>query len=473
MKAVAIILVSVMLTMLLTGCVSMTNRGEQNNVVREDLQINANAKRDAEMEAYVDEAFELLKSNGKDAAEVWPGYELPRNAIIVCLRDDATNKVIRAWKLTTMEKTELTNEQLAGVEIPAAGTYGKLKFEGRKSIIIAINKATIPGLEKVAIANFIYEVGTHEMVHLHYESPFKLIKLANEQQKHGGRGTTFPKVAEPRVYRKMLYDNLVAAFENPDEENIYLGKAKYWFEKWKAEYPGEYYQIKVTDVLEGKARYIQYMLCMPQDLSDTEQAVWIAEHFDRSQEPSASMDSESYKLGFVSGVLLDRRETDWKKQVTKKNVPITEYLLGSVELVEDDNAQYEKLLQTSKAQMAEINAELDGKLENIKQAEKDIRIPFLQMDQKTMAGSFETSDFLNYMGKKLTVEFAGTFENKKGTVKIDHLNVYQVDNMYALPITMKYTLSDGRLIIEDGGVSCDILVEQSTDKDGRTVFTMK
>lgn len=478
MKQIAgFLAVIVLATVVLTACVTMTNKKEQNNTSTNDLQISANAGVDVDIEAYVDGAFELLKENGKASEKIWPEYDLSQNAIIVCQRDDVTNKIIRAWELTTSNKRNLTNEELSGMEIPAAGGYSSIEFEGKKSIIIAVSKDTSETLKRVAITNFVYEIGVHEMVHFHYESFFKLTKLAMEQKFHGGRGTAFPKAAEPRVYRKMLYDNLVAAFENPEDEKLYLGRAKYWNEKWKNEYPDEYYQIKVTDIMEGKARYIQYMLCMPNHMDDMERKVWIADHFDKSKEPSDSMDTESYKLGFAAGVLLDRQGTDWKKQISRKPEPMVEYLLKNVEPIEDNPETYEAKLKTSKAQMDKINKEIDGKLENIKKAEDNVQIPFLQINGKYLEGSFETSDFLNYRGKSLTIDFGGKFQNENGKMTVNHLSVYEKSGLrkstFTIPLTMEYKLSDERLLIDSEEVSGDILVKQTKDKDGRIIYIMK
>lgn len=464
-KSTAIALLAALLT--LTGC------GRQEQICSEDLAIDGSAPADASIVADVEEAAQLLVEQGGASEAVWPGYTLSRNAIVVCLRDDDTNKVIRAWELTTQGKTELTNEQLAGTEIPGAGAYNSTVFQGKKAIIMSLSTGTVDSLKKVAVRNYIFEIGTHEMVHFHYESPLKLMKLANEQKKHGGRGTAFPKEAQPRVYRKMLYDNLAAAFDNPGEEELYLGRAKFWNEKWREEYPGEYYQTKITDIMEGKARYIQYMLCIPKDLSQEERTAWISDHLDRSPEPSVSMDSESYKLGFAAGVLLDRQGVDWKNQMSKKPEPPVELLLKNVEAVADSMDAFGEKLEISLEQMGQINAELSEKLADIERAETDTGIPFLELSDKFMAGSFETTDFLRYLDQKITVDFGTVFENKNGRLVLDRVAVYDRDGIYVLPLTMAYECKDGRLTIHDGGVSGDILVKQSAGKDGRVIYTME
>lgn len=475
-KQVVKAMVLLTFVVMLTGCAGGKQEVPKGQTMS-NLKISTDAEADKELEAYVDEAFELLKENGEASEAVWPGYDLSQNAILVCLREDADNKITHAWKLTTTEKSSLTNEQLSGLEIPASGTYNNVEFEGKKSIIISFSKNTLQPLKDVAVTNFIYEIGVHEMYHFHYESFFKLAKLAVEQKMYGGRGTAFPKAAEPRVYRKLLYDNLAAAFEHPGDEADYFGRAKYWNEKWKTEFPGEYYQAKITDIMEGKARYIQYMMCIPQDNFDAEKEERIKELFDKSIEPSVSIDSESYKLGFAAGVLLDRQDPDWKQRITKKPEPPVEYLLKNVEVVIDDSSVYEEKLSISKSQMSEINKEVEVKLEDIKKAESDKEIPFLLIKEKYLVGSFETSDFLNYKDKNLVIDFGGTFESENGTMVISRSSVYEetgwIKGSYILPLTMEYEVSGERLRIDNGKVSGDILVKQTKDKDGRIIYTMK
>lgn len=473
-KRIKIIIIILFIVIL---CGVFTSSKKPTHIKQEDLRIDEHINDVSEFEKDVDDAFQLLKLKGNSTKNIWPEYDLSQNAIIVCQRDDETNQVIHAWKLTTKDKTLLANKDFLDVEVPAAGSYNGTEIEGINSIIIAINKKTVPSLKDITILNYIYEIGVHEMVHFHYEPMFKLLKLSLEQKIHGGRGTEFPNVAQPRVYRKMIYDNLVKAFENPQDEKMYLAQAKYWYDKWEKEFPKEYYQIKTTDYMEGKARYIQYMMCIPENLSDKDKTSWIIDHFDKSLTPSISMDSESYKLGFVAGVLLDRQGFEWKKQMTQKTQTPVELLLKNVVSKQDESEDFQKKLQISKQQVEKKNQEIEKKISHIKEAENNIQIPFLKIDDKFIDGSYETSGFIKYLNKNVTVEFKGTFENQNGTININHCSVYEQEGLfqgaYILPLTMEYSLSNGRLVIHSEDAFCDIQVKQTKDKDGRILYIME
>ncbi len=69
----------------------------------------------------------------------------------------------------------------------------------------------------------------------------------------GSRGTLYPVDWKPRLYRRMIFDNLknYLSLQNTTSSQ----KARYWFEKWTREYPEE---VKAsTDGYEGTARYAE------------------------------------------------------------------------------------------------------------------------------------------------------------------------------------------------------------------------
>ncbi|MEG2869821.1 MAG: hypothetical protein RR894_18980 [Terrisporobacter sp.] len=476
----------VLIALILTGCSTIGNKsniekekgeGEKDIITSEDKSNDSQVEVDPEIEASINEAFEMLQKHGDMSKQVWPDYDISQNNIIACEVDDITNKINNAWKLTTTSKERLTNEQLKDLEVPPIGAYNGVKFEGKESIVIGISKDTLKDLNEVTSTNFVYEVGVHEMFHLYYESFKPLLKIVKQSNELGDRGTVFPKKAEPRVYRKMILDNLILAFENPKDEDNYLGKAKYWNEKWKAEYSEEYNQVMLYDILEGKARYIQEMMCiLYKGISEAEKINAIENMFDKSPDPSESNDSESYKLGFAAGVLLDRTNPTWKEEITKNPKTPVELLLKDVTVIEDNSSDITEKLKTSEHQMNEVNEIINSKLKDIKVAESNVDIPFLKLNDKFLNGSFQTSDFINYMGLDINTDFGGSFENKNGNISLEEISVYSIAGKragYILPLTMDYEISDGRIIIDANGVKGDIKVKQTKDKEGRIIYIMK
>lgn len=477
---------AVLITVILAGggyLKYINNSNSEGTKEKREIIIPQNGENDTQsevdpsIESHINEAFEMLRKHGEMSKQVWPDYDLSQNNIIACEINDSTNEIINAWKLTTTTKSRLTKEQMNSLEVPPIGAYNGTKFEGKESIVIGLSKSTLPDLNEIVNFNYVYEVGVHEMFHLYYEDLKPLIKMVIKSNNLGGRGTEFPKQAEPRVYRKMVLDNLVLAYEHPKEEKTYLGKAKYWNEKWKAEYAGEYNQGMLYDILEGKARYIQNMMCIMYDgISDEEKVNAIINTFDKRDNPNESIDSESYSLGFATGVLLDRSGSSWKEEITKNPETPVDYLLKNVEIIKDTSLDHKDLLKVSEEQIDEVNKSINPKLKDIEESKNNFDIPYLQINEKLLNGSFETSNFIRYLDSNISVDFGGTFQNKNGSIIVKNVSVSSTEGKnsnYILPLNMDYKISDGRLIINNENIKGDIKVKQTKDKEGRIIYIMK
>lgn len=428
------------------------------------------------VEEYVDNAFKMLIKHGPMSNEIWDGYDVNNKNILVAERDNDTDKVLRAWKLTTTDKRDLTKSEINEIQFPTVGGYNKVNFENKQGITLSISQKML-SIFSFMDFNYLYEVAVHEMYHFYGDDMKKYDELSLDSQDNLDRYTKFPKESSPRVYRKMVYDNLVLAYENPSEQKLYLGKAKYWNEKWKKGYPEEYRQSSVTDIGEGKARYIEYLMCIDyKGISKEERINSIKSIFNKDIEVLDGVDSESYELGFVSGVLLDNIKPDWKKEIDNQPQRPVEMLLKDIEVVKDDSDHFDKVSKKANSQMEKSNKEIEEKITNIENAESDKNIPLLQLKGSSMDGSFSTTDFIEYKGKIIVVDFGATFKVTDGIAKINEVSSYlsnEEDNVYNLPLTMKYKIENNRLIINEKGVSVDAKVKEVKNKDGRKLYIME
>ncbi|MEG2788682.1 MAG: hypothetical protein RR942_12785 [Romboutsia sp.] len=425
---------------------------------------------------YVNNAFEMFKKHASISNEVWDGYDLSNKIIIVGEKDSDTDNVIKAWKLTNTDKKELTGDEINKVKFPSVGGYDKIDFEDKEGIVISINE-DILGVLSFLDFNYIYVVAVHEMYHFYGDDIAKYDELNPDSQDSTDRYTKFPKESTPRVYRKMVYDNLVSAYENPSEQNLYLGKAKYWNEKWKNDYPKEYNQAKVLDIAEGKARYVEYLMCIDyKGISTEEKIKAIKSFFNKELDILESIDSESYELGFVSGILLDNINPKWKNEITENPQVPVEMLLKDVKVIKDDSNRFDKVSKKANYIIDKGNKELKKHMKNIEQAKEDKNIPLLQLSSKLMEGSFTVSDFIACDGDIVVVNFGAVFKNNDGKAKIENTSAYLLtgeNDSYNVPITMEYKIENNRLVIEEKGVSVDIKIKEAKDSDGRTVYIME
>lgn len=427
-------------------------------------------------EEHVDNAFKMFKKHGSMSNEIWNGYDVNDKNILVAERDNDTDEVIRAWKLTTTYKRELTKSEMNEIQFPSVGGYNKVNFENKQGISLSISEKMV-SIFSFMDFNYVYELAVHEMYHFYGDDMKKYDELSKNSQDSLDRYTKFPKESMPRVYRKMIYDNLVLAYENPSEQNLYLGKSKYWNEKWKKDYSEEYSQSMIVDIAEGKARYIEYLMCIDyKGISEEEKINAIKSIFNKDINVLDDISSESYELGFVSGVLLDNVNPNWKKEIDKHPQRPVEMLLKDIVVIEDDSNHFDKVSKKANSQIKKANKKIKNKIENIEKAESDKNIPFLQLNDSYMDGSFSTTDFIEYRGNVIVIDFSATFKGNDGIAKINEVSSYSSNEdggIYNLPLTMNYKVENNRLIINEKGVSVDAKVKEVKNSDGRILYIME
>lgn len=428
-----------------------------------------------DVEEYVDNAFKMYQKHGPISTQIWEGYDLQDKSIIVGEKDNKTDEVIRAWRLTTTDKRALTKAEIKEIEFPNVGGYNKINFENKEGVSLALNQNILSALSFMDF-NYLYEVSVHEMYHFYFDDMKKYDEITNGEESNTERYTKFPKEAKPRVYRKMIYDNIIAAYENPSEQDLYLGRAKYWNEKWQNEYPEEYNQSQIVDIAEGKARYVEYLMCIThEDISREEKIEAIKSIFHKESEMAESISDESYKLGFVSGVLLDQMSPNWKKEITDTPQRPVEMLFKNVDVVIDDSDNLEKSLVKANAQMKKSNKKIQKQIKNIEEAEVNTNIPLLVVNNSFMEGSFTTNDFIEYNGKVVAINLGATFKNNNSSVKIDNISTYiseEKESIYTIPLIMEYKCENDRLIINKKGISVDTKVKEVKNSEGRIVYVM-
>lgn len=426
-----------------------------------------------EIENQVDQVHSLLKEHASTSQDVWQGYDLTKHNVIIIEVDDSTEEPINGWVVNSNSKRKLTSEEIKEISVPAIGGYNSLSFDGKESIVLSTSQSTLPFLNSVFTINYLYEVATHEMFHFYYDPIEKYQELGIESEE---RYTTFPKDATPRVYRKMVYDSLVAAYENPKEELQYLGQAKYWYDIWQSKFPGEYALAELTDIAEGKARYVQNMLCVNL-AKQSEVAQRIQTMFIKEDKLFDGPSSESYELGFIAGVLLDKYNPNWKLEISQSNIRPVELLLKGVEPVKGDENAFILMLEKAEKETAKGNEKIKNKLSTIDAAQQDIGIAFLALNNKFSTGSYSTSDFISYNDNVICLDFSSTFENKGDKIKVNSLSVYDAtsseSNSYILPLTMDYSVENGYLVFNDKSVQGKVKVREMKENDGRLVYIME
>ena len=191
-----------------------------------------------------------------------------------------------------------------------------------------------------------FRIGVHEAFHILGQAE----PVWQQASRRAPRGTFVPIAIEPRYERAMLFRNLVKALQDqePYQQND-LAKAKYWFEKWKSEFPEEVEAS--TDRIEGSARYVDETSwalaqnsCSGNDdkLVETAAKNIAATPLDELSGIKFMLDREGYAIGSASGLLLNKinKNRNWTAQVAAGSNSVELLLSGVTAKIENDDASF-------------------------------------------------------------------------------------------------------------------------------------
>lgn len=413
---------------------------------------------------YINDIYEKIKIHWTSMDKVWPGLNYENHNFLLFVLDNDQN-IEKIWLMNTKEKREISRDKAENIQVPKNFAYSKLEFEGKPSIASSISISVLDS--PFSKDNILYRIITHEMVHFYYQ-PMSL--LENE----GDRGTLYPLDYKPRLYRKMLFLNLCDAFVNNDKAK-YLSQAKYWFEKWKTEYPNEFKSIENTDIIEGSTRYIEYLgEGITRDMKPEELNKYlVSKTLKISKEGySLSADSESYELGYISGILLDINLPNWKNEFyNNKKAPVDILLEKVVPIEEKMNPKIEKELIDS---IEENNKKISSNIENLVKAEKDIKIPYLKINKLYLSGNFIPDGFYNYNGKEIASNVFCIYKIKNQKIELKGTSFISLkengENYVLIPLLDNYSIKDDTLEINNKKIIGTVNVKKIVENDSRIIF---
>lgn len=393
----------------------------------------------------------------------WPGADYKaHNLLLFYVGDEGLAK--EAWLINAQEVRKLAAADYAGIEAPLPGGYSADTVQGKPSIVMSFDDFSLaqPG-EDVQT----YRTATHELVHFYHQGEL-------DQQPQGSRAQAWPVEAAPRYYRLMLYHNLLSALETTGFEGPFLAQARYWLDRWQKEYPAEAQAIRTTDIAEGTARYLENLGAVVGDKLQGESYLKALSQDIDKDILFAAADEESYELGFVAGLLLDRLQAGWKTDFYKKGQSPVELLLAPVQAAEQ--ADSAEVKQRVEEEAAAVNKMVGTQVQEVLKAQADKAVPYLKINVTAASSSYEAKG--NYLvgGDDVVTGFAAMYKAGAGSLQIRNTSVLmqadEAGQMYfILPLTMAHEVKDGVLGIQTGDVIVNnVPVEASTQEDGRTVY---
>lgn len=289
------------------------------------------------------------------------------------------------------------------------------------------------------------------------------------------RYQVFPINKEPRLIRRMLYTRLIEAFENPDNEEEYLGKAKFWLDKYNSEHKEEANMIRATDIAEATARYSENLsMVIGNNLSPEEQTKEVEKDIMRT-EIFTSADTESYEIGYVAALVLDRKDPNWKNSFYETGKNVEEVLLENVKPIEDTVDS--KIEDELSKEIDIVNAESEKTLENVISSLKDKSVPYLHIDTTDRISSFTAESMYQYNGANALSKYSNKFETQGKTIDIKNISVLdandQLSEAIRIPLTMDHEIKDGVLTVDSENLKVDGVKVETSEEDGRTIYSLK
>lgn len=403
-----------------------------------------------------------IKSHWPHMAQVWPGLDYARHNLILFVLDD-DDQVKQAWQINTQATKQLTVEEYADLAVPQAGGFEKLDYAGQPSISASLSESTLATTDPQDFYRFI----THELVHLYYQAE------ADQTMGESSRSQQFPVDKQPRLYRQMLYQNLIKAFQEPDKQADHLGRARYWHDLWKTQYSEEYQTIKAIDIAEATARYIENIATFISPETSADELRDKASQAIETNQIYTEASAESYELGYVAGLILDRIKPDWKETFYQQNVSVDEWLLRDIKpIAQEADPQLENKLSL---EIERYNQSVQAEISPLITAQSDQSIPYLKLDVTQSTASMAATGMITYQGEDVILGYTNLFTSGGQSIKIENLSVYDsfddTGRMFiVIPLTMPHQVTGDSLSIDQPGLRIDGIKVRSSQADGRTIY---
>lgn len=295
---------------------------------------------------------------------LWPDYSWKGTSVFLI-----KNSQNKAYLFS--EETPQLSEVSLSLLPPNSLTsiYSFFEFQNRPALGLDLDQ--IAQFSSQAALPQLMGLAVHEFFHYHGQKTWP--------HRAGQRGTDYPLSATPRLYRRMIFENLKTYFLSSGIQKEPLQKAAYWFQKWVTEYPSE--NLNTTDGYEGTARYMELLAanlakvgCQASDLDLFNQTKSVL--FENMGHSVAglrfALDSEGYDLGGLSALILRllHHDVQWYQDAKNQGTPLESLLSPVTPLVDTiPDSISQTFLATEKLENARLAALVDQDIANYKDPE--------------------------------------------------------------------------------------------------------
>lgn len=337
--------------------------------------------------ANVEIANKLLSTITTCGDKIWPGYDL-KNMNVVLL-DNSAEPLIA---VSTKENKIFSIERIKIPNNPSWYSFFKIDEQAWMSINTEQLHKDVETDTQAQVIDRAYGLAVHESFHHTTQKKWKRIS--------GPRGTFVPIKWEPRLYRAMIFGNLMSAYANKESTLQDLQRAKYWYEKWSTEFPEEVQST--TDGYEGTARYSDRVALALARLGCEATEAQISSYLIDLPATSGagafsgnrfSLDSEGYGMGSLASLILrrDQAQPDWQNLISQGKTPLEILMKDINSLFQDvDEAFKLKLAETQRKEQAGVDQYLADTYRLLNDKESYfVSVPFSWWDNTASVSFFE------------------------------------------------------------------------------------
>lgn len=447
----------------LTACKSKPVTAEQSATAPEKT---AASPQSDTFTAFTTALHEKISAHWPHMNKIWPAYDYNNHNLVLFQLTDEGN-VSGAVLINTRERRLLEKSEYETIAPPMDDGYEEIMFDGKPSIAMSVTQQSMSQKNAVDLT---YRVATHEIVHFYYQGD-AMFSTDGEN-----RAQNLPLEKTPRLYRQMIYQSLIDAYDNPGDDQEHLGRAKYWLEKWKSEFSKEYEDIKSTDIAESTARYSDNLSTLVTADSTTVDLYQGANKDIMRSKIFYSADDESYEIGFVASLLLDRHLPGWKDSFYKSRLTAEELLLKDVPAV-PEHMDPEMEAKVSSA-IESYNAKSIAAIQDLADAKKDISVPYLKIDTTASTSSMMAAGVVRYDGDQITLEYSNQFKAGGKSIEFHQANVidsvdHEGNQFLYIPLPMISTAKGDILTVDTKKLKVDSVKVSTHTEDGRTIYFIK
>jgi hypothetical protein len=389
------------------------------------------------------------------SGRIWPGVVLKDRRIV--LGDGHGARLVTVEGVKNLGAADLAQHRIT---VPASGSL-YATWDGHPAVVINSadpEYAAEARDERASLSQILFGAATDELFHSWQQR--------GKPQQRLLRGTEYPLAVTPRLYRAMIYDDILAAYREPRAKRQRLANAAYWYSRWEKEYADEARRATATDAGEGAAGYFDAVSAAMAQGADRKDPKDLREHVsyapltDGLDPRRLTVDGEAAPLGAIAGLLLAETKKPWQQQVTQGGQTPLGLLLQGVGPVPEQPS--DDLRQAIQDVLAKQNSDLIPRFNPLVRAYNDKDRALLLVPIETATGDLDTGGY--YTTKDvpyaLLARLTGTFRFPSGDLRAKEASVLTGTvggRQYVIvpvdPGHRRTRLSDGRLTVDTGSLA--------------------